>query len=84
MGISKKNKGLCIALASLAIMITAMTGCGSSPDTQGSQGSGNQVEGSSPSNENVTLSVEIFAEDLDFWQTKAKKMPLKKRFRTSS
>ena len=77
MGISKKNKGLCIALASLAIMITAMTGCGSNQDTQGSQGSGNQVEGFAKQRK-ITLTVEIFAEDLDFWQKKSQEDAFKK------
>lgn len=58
-----------------------LAGCGSNQDaqqSQGSQGSGNQVESASPSNEQITLSVEIFAEDLDYWQKKSQEDAFKK------
>lgn len=81
MGVAKKFKGICIALASLTITATVLAGCGSNQDaqqSQGSQGSGNQVESASPSKEQITLSVEIFAEDLDYWQKKSQEEAFKK------
>lgn len=81
MSITNTKKGIGMALVSLSLISAALTGCGAqksepSPAESGSKAAATPVV--EKKKENVTLSVGIFAEDLDFWQKKSQEEAFKK------
>ncbi len=76
---SKKRIGL--VLSGILSVTIVLTGCGSNTSGSGSptpKSSNSPSETSSQSNEKVTLSVAVLAEDLDYWKTTSQSDSFKK------